>query len=255
MSKILVIEDDSQVRQSIVEILKSADFKVFEASDGNAGIGLAMELVPDLILCDVMMPHLDGYGVIEKITSCDELKKIPFIFLTAKAELGDIREGMNLGADDYITKPFKAHDLINSIQVRLNRLDGFKNSIEQTDEIDSDHFNKFSYDQKIFISEGKNPQFIRVSDIVAITADSDYTNVFLRDKSKIYLRRLLLEWNKMLPENKFFRIHRSTIINLDYVEKVEKWFKRSYKIFMKDINESFIVSERSASLLRKELGM
>lgn len=255
MNKILVIEDDPQVRESIVEILKSAGFNVLDAVNGNTGIDLALESAPDLILCDIMMPYLDGYGVIEKIKTYKELKNTPFIFLTAKAELGDIREGMNLGADDYVTKPFKAQDLINSIKIRMDRLDGLKKAKEHNVDTNSISISRFTYDQKIFINDEKNPKFINVCDIVAITADYDYTNIFLKDKSKIYLRRLLLEWHKLLPTNKFFRIHRSTIVNLEYVEKVEKWFKRSYKLFVKDINESFVVSERNASLLRRELGM
>lgn len=244
MVKILVIDDDADIRECVVEIIENAGFKVFSAPDGDSGIKVAENISPDLILCDIAMPNLDGIEVIKRIMSDSRMNNIPFIFLTAKAELKDIREGMQLGADDYITKPFKASDLIKSIKSRLNRINTFK-----TKKLEK--LQRFSYDQKVFLSEEKMPRFIRISDIVAITADYDYTNVFLRDGTKVYQRRLLKEWNVLLPENHFFRIHRSTIINLESIEKVEKWFKRSFKIYMKYIDQSFISSERYTVEIKK----
>ncbi len=132
-AKILIIEDEEAVRENIAEILAIADYEVIEAADGLSGIKAAEEGLPDLIICDVMMPHLDGYGTLKIINSKEHLMHIPFMFLTAKAQQEDFREGMKLGADDYITKPFKSTDLLQSIEVRLEKSKRFL-KIDNTDE-------------------------------------------------------------------------------------------------------------------------
>lgn len=122
MSKILLIEDNHDVRENTAEILELANYTVFTAENGKLGVEMAMQEKPDLIICDIMMPVLDGYGVLHMINKHEELKNIPFIFLTAKAERGDFRKGMEMGADDYITKPFTDIELLNSIESRLRKV-------------------------------------------------------------------------------------------------------------------------------------
>jgi DNA-binding LytR/AlgR family response regulator len=245
MKSILIIEDDEGVKESIEEIVQSAGYSTKSASNGTDGLKLAKTIMPDLILCDIAMPEMDGFEVFKLFRADEKINHIPFIFLTAKADLSDIRTGMQLGADDYITKPFRSFDLINSITTRLDRIENLKQSVNKPIEPQK----KFSYHQKIFVSFDSNSKFINVSDIVVITADADYTNIFLTDGSKFYLRRLLKEWDNLLPEQNFIRIHRSTLINLEYVEKVDKWFKRSLRIFLKGIDQPYIVSERFAASL------
>ena len=121
VSKILVIEDQLNVRENIVELLDAEDFEALSAEDGIEGIQLAQEHHPDLILCDVMMPELDGYDVLNMLRQDSNTATIPFIFLTAKAAAKDIRQGMNLGADDYLTKPFTRTELLQAISSRLSR--------------------------------------------------------------------------------------------------------------------------------------
>jgi len=121
MTKILVIEDEPNVRANIAEILELADFEPIVAQDGSEGVQLAQENLPDLIICDIMMPKLDGYGVVQALRKQPNTESIPFIFLSAKAERGDFRQGMQLGADDYLTKPFSMDELLAAIAVRLER--------------------------------------------------------------------------------------------------------------------------------------
>ena len=111
MKKILLIEDNPDVRENTSEILSLANYKVTVAENGKIGVELAQQDRPDLIICDIMMPELDGYGVLHILSKKPETANIPFIFLTAKTEKGDIRKGMNLGADDYLTKPFDDTEL------------------------------------------------------------------------------------------------------------------------------------------------
>jgi len=121
MKKILVIEDEPEMRRNITTLLRYHDFEPIAAENGRAGIEAARRERPDLILCDVMMPELDGHAVLQTLQADAGLARIPFIFLTAKGEKEDLRSGMNLGADDYLTKPVANADLVRAIEVRLRR--------------------------------------------------------------------------------------------------------------------------------------
>src|SRR6185436_16380135 len=105
MKKILVIEDEPEMRRNITTLLRYHDYQPIEAENGRIGLALARREKPDLVLCDVMMPEMDGHGVLQALQQNAELATIPFIFLTAKGEKDDLRSGMDLGADDYLTKP------------------------------------------------------------------------------------------------------------------------------------------------------
>jgi DNA-binding NarL/FixJ family response regulator len=121
MKKILVIEDEPEMRRNLMTVLRLEKFSPLGAENGRVGVQLARKEKPDLILCDVMMPELDGYGVIAALRADAAIAGIPFIFLTAKGEKPDIRAGMNLGADDYLTKPVAKADLLGAIRSRLER--------------------------------------------------------------------------------------------------------------------------------------
>lgn len=127
MKKILLIEDNQDVRENTAEILELANYKVATAENGKIGVELAKSVRPDLIICDVMMPELDGYGVLHVLSKNPETASIPFIFLTAKAEKADLRKGMNLGADDYLTKPFDDLELLDAVEIRLKKSDAIRN--------------------------------------------------------------------------------------------------------------------------------
>src|SRR6201996_281595 len=119
--KILVIEDEPEMRRNLTTVLRLEKFQALPAENGRIGVELAKKEKPDLILCDVMMPELDGYGVIAALRATAQTVTIPFIFLTAKGEKPDIRAGMNVGADDYLTKPVAKPDLLAAIRSRLER--------------------------------------------------------------------------------------------------------------------------------------
>lgn len=125
--KVLIIEDNNDIRENVVEILELAGYQVFDANNGKKGVEIALKEIPDIILCDIMMPELDGYGVLYMLNKNPETAAIPFIFLTAKAERLDLRKGMEMGADDYLTKPFDDMDLLNAIESRLKKKEIQKN--------------------------------------------------------------------------------------------------------------------------------
>ncbi|MEM6869035.1 MAG: response regulator [Cyanobacteria bacterium P01_C01_bin.121] len=121
MVKVLVIEDETEIRANLLELLQLEGYDVISADNGATGLIGALECKPDIILCDVMMPELDGHDVLEALRQEPETALTPFIFLTALADKGDIRKGMTLGADDYITKPFTCLEVINAIDTRLQK--------------------------------------------------------------------------------------------------------------------------------------
>jgi CRP-like cAMP-binding protein len=127
---ILLIEDNPEVAENISTILRLAKYEVIHAGNGREGVEMAKSQHPDLIICDIMMPELDGYGVIHILSQDDSTAGIPFIFLSAKANKEDFRTGMNFGADDYITKPFEGYDLLKIVDVRLK-----KSAIQKQDSV------------------------------------------------------------------------------------------------------------------------
>jgi DNA-binding NarL/FixJ family response regulator len=125
MIKILIVEDEPQMRKNMATVLKMEGYQVATAENGREGVDIAQREMPALVLCDVMMPKLDGYGVLAELRKDERTARIPFIFLTAKGEKADLRHGMNLGADDYLTKPADIDDLLTAIAARLARCGDF----------------------------------------------------------------------------------------------------------------------------------
>lgn len=137
MNKIVVIEDNHDMRENIYEILSLADYDVSTAENGKEGVELVKKVVPDLIICDIMMPELDGYGVLYYLSKIPETAAIPFIFLSAKAERSDMRKGMNLGADDYISKPFEEMELLEAVDSRIKKHKKFQAVLDQSNKWES----------------------------------------------------------------------------------------------------------------------
>ncbi len=130
MKRILLIEDNPEMRENTAEILEFANYEIHTANNGKEGVRVARDITPDLILCDIMMPELDGYGVLNILSRDPNTAGIPFIFLSAKADRSDVRKGMTLGADDYITKPFEETELLEAIESRLKRSEIVKKDFE-----------------------------------------------------------------------------------------------------------------------------
>jgi DNA-binding response OmpR family regulator len=167
MKKILLIEDNSEIRENMAEILELAGYEVCTAQDGKDGMTLAMANNPDLVLCDIMMPVLDGYGVLHMMQKNETLQNIPFIFLTAKSERTEIRKGMEMGADDYITKPFDGTELLNAVASRLKKADSIKkhlpNNIQGIQELLEQSISK---DYLSELKEGRNTNQYKKKQVV-----------------------------------------------------------------------------------------
>lgn len=131
MKKILLVEDDNSLRENVAELLELSGFDVCSASNGKIAVQKAIKELPDLVLCDIMMPEMDGYEVLEQLSSFEATRYIPFIFVSAKTERQDVRRGMNLGADDYLTKPFEEEELLSAIQCRLEKAEQMETALAE----------------------------------------------------------------------------------------------------------------------------
>lgn len=251
--KILVIEDDSALRENISILLEESGYEVLCASDGLSGLDLIREHTPNLIICDVMMQGIDGYEVLHRLNEDEDMQKVPFIFLTAKVEKDDLRKGMELGADDYLFKPFSSNDLLKAIQTRLHKKQILITSLvsEGKESRDISDSKKLEIDDKLFLNLKENPFFLKIRDIKYIEASDQYTTVYITNGKKVLLRKSIRYWHELLPEKFFLRIHRSTIINSDQIVRIEKWFNHSFRVYLKDISDPFIISKRYSAEIRK----
>ncbi len=250
MKKILVIEDEPEVRENIKTLLEEEGYKVFNVSDGNDGISLAKEIAPDLIICDVIMKDMNGYEVLRNLSADPATAVIPFIFLTAKTEKEDLRMGMELGADDYIFKPFQTDTLLRAIQIRLNKFELLRAEFigrRDKDDLSSSEKKRFDIRDKVFLKVNNQIVFITVGEIKFIAAENQYSNVYMNDGKSYLLRMSLSKWEDKLSSHAFYRIHRSTIININFIDKIEKWFNNSLKLYVKNVKEPFIVSRNYTS--------
>ena len=188
MKKLLLIEDDLVLRENTAEILMLSNFEVITASNGLEGVALAKSSMPDIIISDIMMPELNGHEVLEILANDERTKYIPFIFLSAKTERKDVRKGMNMGADDYITKPFEEEELISAIESRIAKASILKdqrslkgNTLIQKNEIRSLN------DLKSFFTD-KGTKFIFKKDQVIYSqgANSNFTYLILKGIVKLH---------------------------------------------------------------------
>ncbi len=248
MKKILVIEDDENILSNLKYLLNANGFDTLMAKDGLEGYKLAKKNMPHLIISDIMMPQLDGYQLKKKLNANKKTSSIPFIYLTAKADMQDLRDGMNAGADDYIVKPFKSKELLQAIEVRLKKISEFEKKYEPPESHE-----KFRYEDRILIDVRDKQMFIKISEIKFIRSEGAYTQITVVDNKNFLVRKLLKDWEKVLPKENFVRIHRSILINLEYVVKLEKWFNRTYKIYIKDVNDTLDISQRFAIKLKSKL--
>jgi len=185
MKNLLLIEDNPDMRENIAEILELAGYKVVTAENGKIGVELAQKNPPDLIICDVMMPELDGYGVLHILSKNSVTSGIPFIFLTAKAEKEDFRKGMNLGADDYITKPFNDVELLDAIETRLKRSEALKKgNVKNAEELNDFLGQAESIEPLIKLTSDRKCNVIKKKD--EVFAEGTYPNgVFFINKGKV----------------------------------------------------------------------
>ncbi|WP_215233450.1 MULTISPECIES: response regulator [Dyadobacter] len=183
--KILLIEDNPEMRENTAEILELANYEVVTAQNGKEGVQLATSYEPDLIICDIMMPELDGYGVLHMLGKDERTAHVPFVFLTAKAEKDDYRKGMTMGADDYLTKPYDDVELLNAVEMRLKKSDRLKKQFDRS----ADGLDRFIEEAKSFdlfakLAEDKKVKHLKKKETV-YTEGSYPSHVYFLQTGKV----------------------------------------------------------------------
>jgi two-component system, LytTR family, response regulator len=235
MNLTAVIIDDERLARSELRLLL-AEFAeisiVGEAANLTEAVDLIRKSAPDVVFLDIQLSRENGFDLLEKVE-----KNFKLIFVTAFDEFA-IR-AFEINAIDYLLKPVEPERLAKTLE-----------RLFETEEKREPAGRKLDYEDHLFIEIGERSRFLKVRSIKYICADGDYTHVFTDDGKKHLVTKPLKEWEDRLPEKHFVRIHRSTIVNLEFIEKVETWFSRSYQIYLRDIKEPLTVSRRYASQLK-----
>ena len=265
MKKILIIEDNYDLAQNTLLFLKENGYDVLVCPNGKEGLKVMLNYQPDLILCDIMLPDINGYKILSEIKKLENPIPPIVIFITAKTQRDDIRKGMTLGADDYITKPFTFDELLRSIEVQFKKRNKILQLIEKDfppkimigqnvqKNILDDTNKSLAYNGHIFIDVKKNPSYYPVKDLLIIKSMKDYTILIFTDGKKYIIRKLMKYWEKYLPNKEFIRIHRQTIINLNYIEKIERLSSNRFSISLKNYQNKVGASQRYGKRIKKIL--
>jgi two-component system LytT family response regulator len=234
----LVVDDERLARKDLMNMLRELPEVeiVGEAEDVPSALIAINELKPDVVFLDIQMPGQTGFDLVEQIDFDGKI-----IFVTAYDEYA--LRAFEINALDYLMKPVHPERL----QKSLERIQEDTASKPKT-------FTPLNYNDRLFTTLGSKVQFLKIESIVLISSDGDYTHVFTSEKTKGLVSKTMKVWEERLPEKYFFRVHRNSIINTEYIEEVEKWFNYSYRVKMKGIAEPVIISRRYAKKLKDIFG-
>ena len=250
MKNILLVEDNKEIRENTAEILELANYKVTTAANGKIGVDLALKTKPDLIICDIMMPELDGYGVLYLLGKNSSTANIPFIFLTAKTEKSDVRKGMNMGADDYLTKPFEEMELLSAIESRFRKHDLFTKEFNRNMEGLNDFFAKAKgIDELNQVSANQKVRSFKKKEMIYLEGDSISGIVFV-SKGKVKTFKTNEDGKELLTgihnEGEFFG-YLDLFENAEYRETAEALEDSEVCILPKEDFYSLIFSHRDVA--------
>lgn len=251
MRKILLIHGKPEQSFEFQNVLESAGFNTYTTVGETDGLKIADRYAPDIMICD-LDDNEKELGVIKKLNENPSTECIPLLVITSTPNNTHTRTAMELGADDVLIKPINCESLIRSINKRLRKIEVI--SARLTDKIISTE-NAFSNQSKkndhILVKIGTNLKLIEFSRIVCITALKEYSKVTTEDGCKIVVRKSIRNWVETLPAKDFLRIHRATIVNMLFLDKIEKAGFRSYNVFLKNISTPFPISQRYGNIMKK----
>jgi two-component system, LytTR family, response regulator len=219
--KILVIEDEPGLRTTLAELLEINGYEVQTAKDGLDGFNSILEYNPHLVICDINMPKMNGYEVLSSINKRMSEDLMPsFLFLTARVQLDDIKQGLKLGADDYILKPFVSTDLLASIEMRLKKRQSLLDYHDgnQSKEDSEVITRQPQTNEKIGLPIGEGIRFIKLEEVVKCEAERAYCNFYLTSGEKILVSKPMKEFEDQLEKSGFIRVHKSYIVNMNCVD-------------------------------------
>jgi two-component system LytT family response regulator len=234
----LIVDDERLARNDLVSMLKAYPNIVIagEASDTKSAAKAIEQLNPDVIFLDIQMPGQTGFDLLNTADTCARI-----IFVTAFDEYA--LRAFEVNAIDYLLKPVNPKRLKEAIE----KLDGEQGS-------EYLEMRRLNYDDRLFLQVNSNMKFIKICDLICINSSGDYSEIYTADERKGLTTKSMREWEARLPEKHFCRVHRSSIINLEFVTKVEKWFNNSFRLYMKSVEDPVIMSRRYASKLKDKMG-
>jgi len=234
----LIVDDERLARRDLVSLLKAHDqvTVVGEADDVPSAVKAIGKLNPDVIFLDIQMPGDSGFDLLEKV---DVEARI--IFVTAYDEYA-IR-AFEVNALDYLLKPVHPDRLAKALE-----------KLEFEEQATPARTRKLDYDDRLFLMLGRHFKFLKVNNILTVTAAGDYSEVLTSDGTKGLTLKSMKEWETRLPAHHFIRIHRSTIINMESIDRVEEWFNYSFKVYLRGVEEPYVISRRYATRLKDKLG-
>ena len=294
MPTILIIDDDQEICRVVGNGLRRQGFEVTTAQNGNEGLTVAGATMPDLILCDLDMPGLDGQGVVTTLRRHNRLGEVPVIFLSACTEREEIRRSMDLGGDDFITKPAPWSEILAAVNARLGRR---KKQLEQLDRQVKEAAKVFvgiihdlnqggakvqwladtttetaSQENRIIqrvheslrinttcgsatqpasprpgsvlLKDSQRQQLVKLSEVKALLADGEYSNIHWGKDQHLMFRKPLKQWAAELPPEQFIRVHRQAIINLAFLDFVDKNADGKSQIHLRDFKQIIPISQR-----------
>ncbi len=247
---ILIIDNHNSNENDFIEIFKGTSVNIYLADGIENGIEIASRYLPDIIICSIStLEH--GKKLIENIFSEPEIRFIPIIYISALGySTEEYREIMNLGVADYFPKNFHPSDLVKSVKIRVKLNSKFKSQLTEKCQRAFEIENQRKKDH-ILITVGKKLQLIKFEDIVCITSEKEYSKIKMLKGKSLIVRKSLKNWLEVLPPNIFLRIHRHSIINVNFIEKIEKVKLRTYAIYLKTLTKPLELSRRYSYLMKK----
>lgn len=234
-----IIVDDERLARNELKLLLS-DYSEIRIVGEAANVQQAVEVInqtrPDVLFLDIQLRQETGFDLLDKINS-----KLKTIFVTAYDEYA--LRAFEVNALDYLLKPINTDYLKRAVK-----------RLSVTERAEDNKLRKLEYDDRLFLNIDNSSKFLKISTIVSITAMGKYTEIITSGGKKSFVSKSIGEWEKRLPEKYFTRIHRSTIINFEYIDRVEKWFNYTYRVFLYNIEEPFNISRRYASRLKDKMG-
>ena len=251
MKKILVIHGNPEEDFEFQSLLESEGFGIYITDGEDDGLKIADRYLPDVIICE-----LDDYekelDAVKKLNQNKSTEGIPLILITTIGQHVHIRTAMELGADDVLLKPFNERSLLNTIKKRLHKIDVIKEKLtENIISTESAFYNHINNKDHILIKIGTKLKIVEFSKIVCITSLKECTKITTDGGSKVIVRKSIKNWVETLPPKSFLRIHRATIINISFLEKIEKSGFRNYDVYLKGIQKPFPLSQRFGNIMRK----
>lgn len=251
LKKILVIHGNPEEDFEFQGLLESAGFSIYITEGEADGLKIADKYSPDVIICE-LNDYEKELEAVKKLNQNKSTEYIPLILITTIGQHVHIRTAMELGADDVLLKPFNEQSLLNTIKKRLHKIEILKEKLtENIISTESAFYNHTNNKDHILIKIGTKLKIIEFSKITCITAFKECTKITTDEGNKVIVRRSIKNWLELLPPKDFLRIHRATIINISFLEKIEKSGFRNYDVYLKNISTPFPISQRYGNIMRK----